>query len=105
MSFSPVAVGDIDSTFILDASANLQNRGTTISSVSQPTISRLDQIPVGPNDISVTNVSIIPGGLQIGFTISTGTNATGYRLTFALTLSDGVILVRQCVVVVVPAVQ
>ena len=89
-----MAPTDADGYWLVDATANMQARNTTIASIGTPTWQRLDGQPLTSADILINNAAVPMGGLGWTFR-ATGNGAVGgYLVAFPLTLANGDTITR-----------
>jgi len=107
---------DQDGSFLIDATANMTLRATTIASIgSTPIVKRLDTHPITSSDIVVSNVAVLtvpqPFGtsgqlIQPGygwtFTVTTNGNVGFYLIGFQLSLASGSMITRWAGLPVIP---
>lgn len=95
--------GRDNDTFGVDATANMQKRGTTISSIGTPVVAREDGQTMGASDLVISSVVVATGGLKWTYKATKGQNAqpgTRYIATFPLTLASADVIYRSVVHVV-----
>lgn len=99
-TFSPADWQDND-TYGEDCTTEMTARATTISSVGTPLVTRTDNRPIGPNDMQISNISILSAGLKFGWKGSGGVRGIGYIIKFPLQLASGD-LINRAVVIPIP---
>jgi hypothetical protein len=85
-------------TYGEDCTDEMANRQTTISSVGTPLVSRTDNKSIGPNDLVISNISILAAGLKFGWKGSGGVRGIGYIVKFPLQLASGDLINRSVVI-------
>lgn len=86
--------GDVDSGRGCDCTTNLNARGTTISSVGTPVITRKDGQALTASDLTIPSTSVPSDGLSFGWKAVAGSNLTTYIIDFPLSLANGDLLHR-----------
>lgn len=94
----PVLLGamaptDQDGAWLIDATANMQARGTTIASIGTPVVSREDGQAIGAGDLTVSNAQVQAAGLKWSFSAQAN-NVAVYLIAFPLTLATGDVITR-----------
>lgn len=100
---------DQDGSWLIDCTANCTARGTTLTAVGAPTVTRQDTQAIGPGDLTVSNVGVVAGattrngvtvqpGLGFYFSAKTNGNSGTYELQFPLTYASGDVVVRTAVI-------
>ena len=94
---------DTDGAFLVDATANMTRRGTTIAGVGAPAIQRQDGAAIGATDLIVTTQA--PTGTGLGWTFKAQTRgATGvYLIGFPLALANGDAITRSVLIASIAA--
>jgi hypothetical protein len=95
---------DIDGAWVVDCSANMTQRGTTIEAINATNVmvQRVDQRPMGAMDITVSNVAVQSGGLKFIFDVTAHGLSTQYLLGFPLSLANGDLIVRWGILTTIP---
>lgn len=104
LDYGSMSVQDIDKGFLMDCTANMTARSDTIISVAAPQIMRTDGQTINSADITVSNVSVLTGGLKFGWTITGNGNTSTYIVNFPLTLNSGSVIWRAIKIKVFPAI-
>jgi hypothetical protein len=91
---SAIGTGDIDSSWWVDATANMAARGTTIAAVGTPQILREDGQETDSGDLAITEQTVQAAGLAWSFTATAGGNVATYLVGFPLTLATGDLINR-----------
>ena len=98
-TFSPANYQD-DDTYGEDCTAEMKRRGTTISSIGTPTVTRTDGSPASASDMQIASVTILTGNVSFAWKGSGGIIDMGYYITFPLTLANGDVINRTVLVLV-----
>ena len=85
---------DIDGFWLVDGTANMTARSTTIVSIGVPTVARIDGQLLNAGDISVTGQAVTSAGLKWTFNVSAHGNVGEYVIGFALTLANSDVINR-----------
>lgn len=90
----PVSLGamwsnDQDGAWLVDATANMQRRETTIASIGTVLVVRIDGQTLTVADPTVSGATPQNNGQQFSFSVHTNGNAGRYRLGFPLNLANG----------------
>lgn len=70
-------------------------RNAVIVSIGTPNVYRVDNTPMGPNDLTVPETTIYWNGLGFGWRAISGLNAAVYLVQFTLNLSTGSSITRS----------
>jgi hypothetical protein len=95
----PVLLGamwstDKDGAWLINATAAMQRRNTTIAAIGTTIVQRRDGNALGPGDPTVTDGIVQGGGLQWSFSVTTAGNVAKYFLGFPLALANGDAITR-----------
>jgi hypothetical protein len=95
---------DTDGAWIVDCTANMTRRDTTIQSINEAdvVVKRADQTPMGAMDIVVNNVAVQPGGLKFTFEVTARGLSAQYLLGFPLYLASGDLIIRWGILTTIP---
>jgi len=97
-TFSPANPNDND-TYGEDCTREMTARGTTIVSVAAPSIV---SVPASATAFTISNITVLAGGLQYAFQGAGGAAGAHYIITFPITLADGNVINRT---VIIPVAQ
>ena len=98
---------DQDGAWGINCTANMQARGTTISSVGTPVVTRQDGVALGSGDLTVSGAAVLSTATEINgvlvqpgygfrFSATTHGNVAVYLVGFPLTLASGDVITRWC---------
>lgn len=117
----PIALGamsaaDDDGAWVIDATANMTRRGTTISSIGTAVVQRQDGVALDADDIAISDETVVASptpayvnGAQVTvqpgygwtFRAATNGNVATYDIGFPLTLDGGDVIVRWVTIPVI----
>lgn len=102
-AFSPADYQDND-TYGEDCTSEMGLRQTTIASIGTPIVTRVDLVPMGLSDMTISGVTIQAGGLKFQWQASGGQSHVTYQIRFPITLANGDFINRAVLIPVLAAV-
>lgn len=94
MNLGKMSPTDNDGYWLVDATANMTARNTTIGSVGTPTVARLDAQGLTDQDVTVNGQAPAGAGLQWTFRAQANGRIGGYLVGFPLMLLNDDVITR-----------